>query len=202
MFINELHQRADQELKSGNIAEAILLYDRLIAEFPGNPDLHSDRGVAHLHQKNVTACFFDLDLAVNLQSDYAFRYACRAFAKNHFGDLEGAIVDYEKAVELDPDDAVAHNNLGLLFEQKGYKDEAQVRFDQADRLSKMEDQLYHVIEDIEDVKEPQNPEKQSATESQETKENESTLQGMKKVISSRTEFRNFIKFIKNGFRIK
>ena len=32
-------------------------------------------------------------------------------------DIQGAIADYEKAVELDPEDAITLNNLGLLEEQ-------------------------------------------------------------------------------------
>jgi tetratricopeptide (TPR) repeat protein len=40
------------------------------------------------------------------------------------GDIKGAIEDYEKTISLDPDDAIAYNNLGLLQEQLGYKEKS------------------------------------------------------------------------------
>ena len=46
-----------------------------------------------------------------------------------------AIADYEKAIELDPEDAVAQNSLGLLQEQLGYKQEAKKRFEIAHELT-------------------------------------------------------------------
>ncbi len=45
-----------------------------------------------------------------------------------------AMQDYRKAVELDPEDAVAHNNLGLLEEKVGYQLKADKRFEKADKL--------------------------------------------------------------------
>ena len=47
----------------------------------------------------------------------------------------GAIEDYEKAIELDPEDAVAFNNLGLVEEKLGRKEKAKDYFEKADSLS-------------------------------------------------------------------
>ncbi|MCE2777491.1 MAG: tetratricopeptide repeat protein [Algoriphagus sp.] len=49
--------------------------------------------------------------------------------------MAGAIADYEKAIELDPEDAVAYNNLGLVEEKMGRKEKAQQNFTKADALS-------------------------------------------------------------------
>ena len=40
------------------------------------------------------------------------------------GHLDGAIACYKKAIELDPKDAMAHNNLGIAHDGKGQVDEA------------------------------------------------------------------------------
>ena len=143
MFANKLHESAHEALKAQEIEKAISLYGEALKETPNHPDILSDRGVAYLHSNNKEKCFQDLNQALELQPEYSYRYACRAYAKNHFGDIDGAVLDYEKAVELDPKDAVAHNNLGMLLEQKGYMQKAKERFDRADKLSKMED---HAIE--------------------------------------------------------
>lgn len=42
-----------------------------------------------------------------------------AFAREHLGDVMGAIAAYSRAVEIDPDYDVAHFNLGGLFWNKG-----------------------------------------------------------------------------------
>ena len=54
--------------------------------------------------------------------------------KQACGDLRGAIEDYKRAVELDPEDAVTWNNLGLLEEQLGYQEQAKERYRVSDEL--------------------------------------------------------------------
>ena len=49
-------------------------------------------------------------------------------------DVDGAIADYKKALELDPEDAITLNNLGLLEEQYGMRKSAQEKFRRADTL--------------------------------------------------------------------
>ena len=115
MFANKEHEKAHVLFKDGKLKESILIFTKALVAAPNHLDILSDRGVAYLHLKEEQKCFDDLNLAIELQPEYGFRYACRAFAKRSFGDLEGAIVDYEKAVNLDPDDSIAHNNLGLLL---------------------------------------------------------------------------------------
>ncbi len=145
---------------------------------------------------------------MELQPEYAYRYACRAFAKNNFGDIEGAVKDYERAVELDPTDAVAHNNLGLLLEQRGYQKEANERFERADNLSKQEDNLLQTIDDLESDgsqttmnKIEEAKAEQANLENQEP-ENNSTSKELKKVFTSKKQFGEFLRFLKNGFKIK
>jgi len=45
-----------------------------------------------------------------------------------------AIEHYEKAIQLDPDDAIAQNNLGLVKENIGYASKAQVHFKRSNDL--------------------------------------------------------------------
>lgn len=199
MFVNKTHQEAHEALKKGQLDKAIELYSIALKNFPDDPNLVSDRGVAYIHKNDEVKCFIDLNRAVQLQPNYAFRYACRAFAFNHFKNIDAAIKDYERAIELDPDDSVAHNNLGLLLEQKGYRKEAEERFDRADKLSKMEDHLLDLMDEMEDTDEIIHEE---IDPSKQREKNIQTFKEMKKVFTSKKEFNDFIKFIKNGFKIK
>jgi len=114
---------------------------------------------------------------------------------------------------LDPEDAIAQNNLGLLLEEKGYKKQAEERFKRADRLSKMEDGLYGVINDLEKEDEPtdksekeqlpfQQLNQDSIEKERTTTEQMSRGVEFKKVFTSRSQLKEFLNFIKNGFKLK
>ncbi|MFK7785286.1 MAG: tetratricopeptide repeat protein [Crocinitomicaceae bacterium] len=204
MFANPTHEEADKLLKDGKVIEAIEVYTKALEINPDHPDIYSDRGVAHLHNMDKHSCFADLNKAIKLQPDYSFRYAAMAFAKNNFGDLDGAVADYEKAVELDPDDAVAQNNLGLLLEQQGYKQSAKALYDRADKLSEQEDHLLEVIDDL-DNQEADTAKESETQAHQSTKKQEeksSNSEEFKKIFTKKSQFREFIRFVKNGFKIK
>lgn len=208
MFANPTHEAAHELLKDGKVVEAIDSYTKALEISPNHPDIYSDRGVAYLHNMDKQKCFADLNKAIELQPNYSYRYAAMAFAKNNFGDLEGAVADYQKAVELDPDDAVAQNNLGLLLEQQGYKKTADEHFARADKLSKQEDHLLEVIDDLDqqkpDVKEKVEVEIPAPEEmiSEETETTSSNSEEFKKIFTKKSQFKEFIRFIKNGFKIK
>jgi tetratricopeptide (TPR) repeat protein len=204
MFLNAKHEKADQLLKKGELQKALELFNELIEELGENPILYSDRGVVFLHLNQREECLNDLSKAVQLQPDYSYRYACRAFAYSHFKLLDEAIVDYQKAVELDPEDAVAHNNLGMLLEQKGYKDEADRRFAVADKLAKAEDRLQEMMTELEQgnssdkSSEPENS--MHEDEAELTAEDTSAGHEFKKIFTSKKQFKEFVQFIKNGFK--
>lgn len=99
-----------------------------------DPDLIHDRAVALFNLGRQNEALLELDRALELQPDYSYRYASRAYMRNALKDIHGAISDYRKAIELDPEDAVALNNLGLLEEQLGYHEEARERYKVADEL--------------------------------------------------------------------
>jgi Flp pilus assembly protein TadD len=207
MFANPTHEAAEKLLKDGKVMEAITAYTKALEINPDHPDIYSDRGVAHLHNMDKEKCFADLNKAIELQPNYAYRYAAMAFAKNNFGDIDGAVADYQKAVDLDPDDAVAQNNLGLLLEQQGYKKSAQAHFERADKLSEQEDHLLEVIDDLDgkdsDSTEEVKTESPSAKEQTNDESDTSTnSEEFKKIFTQKSQFKEFIRFVKNGFKIK
>lgn len=206
MFANSTHEAAHKLLNDGKVIEAIEAYSKALEINPDNADIYSDRGVAHLHNMDKNNCFADLNKAMDLQPNYSYRYASRAFAKNNFGDLAGAVLDYEKAVELDPDDAVAQNNLGLLLEQQGYKKSAEARYARADKLSEQEDHLLEVIDDLDQDK-PEDklevePVELTETEEIQSEDSANNSEEFKKIFTKKSQFKEFISFIKNGFKIK
>ena len=62
-------------------------------------------------------------------------YFERGNAKLHKGDLDGALADYDKAIELNPDYVVAYNNRGFTKSKKGDLDGALADCDKAIELN-------------------------------------------------------------------
>ena len=54
--------------------------------------------------------------------------------KDRIKDYHGAIADYEQAIALDPEDAIAYNNKGLVEEKLGRMEKAKASFKRADAL--------------------------------------------------------------------
>jgi Flp pilus assembly protein TadD len=103
-----------------------------------NPQLYYERALAYLHNGDKQQCLNDLHTAASLEPENPFRFSSRAYVRDLMGDTAGAISDYEKCLELDAYDAVAHNNLGMLQEKLGWMEKAKKHFDTADTLAKDE----------------------------------------------------------------
>lgn len=209
MFANKMHEKGHDFLKSGELDKALECYKQALTEHPNNPDIYSDRGVVYLHKKQQVEAMKDFNKALELQPEYGFRYAARAYARDFFGDTEGAISDYERAIELDPEDAVSYNNLGMLQEKLGFNKKAKENFERADRLSKMENDLYRVMDELEQADEAETASNESKPEDHhmidpETirEQNISSYKEFSSIFTSKKQFKEFIRFIRNGFRIK
>ena len=122
--IEALYNRARALSKTGQLVESLDDFKRITIISPSNASHIGDYAVSlHLNNKNDEAAL-QFELALSLEPNNPYRYSSRAFFKDRMGDLEGAIEDYEKAVALDPEDAIALNNKGLVEEKLGYQDKA------------------------------------------------------------------------------
>lgn len=201
LFLNPEHQKAYQLLKNQSFQEALVLFDNLVYLFPEEANLYSDRGVLHIHLKNKLEALSDFDKAVELDKNYGYRYAARAYAKDFFGDTETALLDYEVAVKLDPEDAISINNLGLLQEKLGYQKKAKDNFQRADRLAKM-NEAYAELMETEQPSEFLNKQAEPIYTNEESSTKKSISSEFAKIFISRKQFLDFLKFVKKGGKIE
>jgi len=103
-------------LKSGDTAEALELLLRLSREAPDTPNVFTNLGLAHFQLQHA-------DLAEQAFAQALARNADDAIAHNHLGILkrrqgqfQDALLEYQRAIEIDADYARAHLNLGILFD--------------------------------------------------------------------------------------
>ncbi len=203
MFISKEHELAYKLLQNTDYENAVRKYSDCIKANPNAPELYSERGVAYIHLKEKDKSLADFDKSVELQPDYAYRYASRGHAKDFFGDIDGAIFDYETAAELDPNDAIVYNNLGLLLEKKGNMMTAKQHYDRSDELRKQEENLQQIVEDIERGPLDDAEIQSNITGSvEEISDEKSTSGELKKIFTEKNQWKEFLRFIKNGFRIK
>lgn len=131
----EMRRQAEAHYEAQRWTEAEPLFDTLSRELQPDGNLLHDRAVCLFQLGRKTESLDLLDRAATLEPDNPYRYASRAWIRAAMKDVDGAIEDYRKALDLDPDDAITLNNLGLLEEQYGMRKAAQERFRRADTLS-------------------------------------------------------------------
>ena len=148
---------------------------------------------------------FDFNKLIEIDSKNAFYYSCRAFAKARTKDKKGAVADYEIAIELDPDNPITYNNMGLVQEEIGYMKQAKKSFEQSDDLRKKEEanKVINLKSDQDSKKEVENRLENSKKIIESNDDVEKTKSQLaKSIFTDKSTFREFIDFIKNGFKLK
>lgn len=213
MNLQEQVTKAKIAIQEQNFDEAIELLTIAIQEHPNDANLYSERGVAHFHAKHNLKSLADMDKAVELEPNNSYRYSSRAFVKGACRMTDEAIADYEKCIELDPEDSIAYNNLGLLQEQLGWQKQAVDNFEKADTLEGvLKDRKIDISEPetIKEEKAEKEPIKTTLPKEDKTnntiedaEEVEATkMEIAKSVFTQKRVFKEFIGFIKNGFKLK
>ncbi|MCT4580389.1 MAG: tetratricopeptide repeat protein [Flavobacteriales bacterium] len=209
MNLQEQITKAKIAIQEQQFDQAIDLLTAALAVYPDNPNLYSERGVAHFHAKHNLKALADMDKAVELEPLNSYRYSSRAFVKGACRMTQEAIADYEKCIELDPEDSIAYNNLGLLQEQLGWQKQAEDNFDKADTLEGvLKDRKIAIPESEQKTAEDKTQErtKESAKAEKSIEDVEeitpTKMEVAKAVFTQKSVFKEFIEFIKNGFKLK
>lgn len=188
--------KARKYYSDGKYQDAIYWYTMAISVDDKDAELYSERGVAFFHIGKLAESLQDMNQARDLEPNNPYRYASRAYIRDAMGDVEGAVKDYRQAIFLDPEDAVAHNNLGLLEEKLGRKGNAQALFDLADKLAK-DDPAFGISGSSTSVhSRPVNLQREIDKE----KKSRSLWREAAAVFRSRQTFSEFITFVRKGFK--
>jgi tetratricopeptide (TPR) repeat protein len=177
--------------KENDFRSAIEHFTNAISDDESNVEYYAERAVAYLNSGQFDLSLFDMNRCVEFEPNNSYRYSCRAFLKAKMGDPDGAIIDYEIAVKLDPEDAIAYNNLGLAQEQKGYRDKAARSFERSNQLIGYD---------------PNKKRTETASSAKQAAERDGgTSSGSRvawNVLTKKESFKDFLRFIRNGFKLK
>ncbi len=186
-------RKAVKHYAAGHFEKALYWYTMAITLDENDADLFSERGVTHYHLGNLKAALSDMDRARDLEPNNPYRYSSRAYIRDAMGDLEGAVKDYQQTIFLDSEDAIAHNNLGLLEEKLGRHSAAKALFNLADQLA---DGGEKNTKPLETVQKPVNIQK-LVNQSRQAK---SIWREARNVFTTRAAFADFITFVRKGFK--
>ena len=200
MTPTELRERAEAQYQSGEWAPALTAFDALLEQGIRDGNLIHDRAVCLFQLGRKKEALEQLDAAVALEPDNPYRYSSRAWIRAALKDVDGAIADYRKALDLDPDDAITLNNLGLLEEQYGMRKAAQEKFKRADTLM-------GILKDagVDPAAAEPAPAASSTDEASEAPSDTTGPSGsmwgeVKAVFTTSERRREFFRFLKNGLR--
>lgn len=185
--------QGQQKYAEKDFSAAVDLFTKAI-EKEENPYIYYERALSYLHLRQAQASLTDLNTACSLQPENPFRYSSRAYVKEIVGDLTGAKADYEKCLELDPNDAVALNNLGLLEEKMGRKEQAKKLVKRADKLAEADAYLKKQKTQAANSQHP------LPTEEQPTPGLKAYWDMFKETFSNKERFNEFLTFVKKGLK--
>jgi Flp pilus assembly protein TadD len=109
-------QTALQLMKDGKRDEARAAFDGLAHDFPQLSGPLSDLGVLQAHDKQYDAAIASFASAVSANARNGFAWGWLGVLHRERGAYAQAEQAYRKAIEARPDDAVAHFNLGILYD--------------------------------------------------------------------------------------
>ena len=185
----DMRLQAESHYEAQEWADAERLFHALSKQMEPDGNFLHDRAVCLFQLGRKTEALNLLDRAVDLEPETGYRYASRAWMRAAMKDVDGAIEDYRKAIEIDPEHAITLNNLGLLEEQYGMRKAAQERFRRADTLSGILREAGVNPPGTDEDPGPQENEKSNVwTE-------------IKTVFTDAERRREFLNFIKNGMRL-
>ena len=180
-------EQAKDKVTEKDFDQALNLFNQALEINTKGKEALYERGVLYTNLSQLELALFDFNKLIEIENDNSFYYACRAYVKTELKDISGAIADYEITLKFNPDDALTLNNLGLLQEQLGFKSQAEKSFTKSNNVLGY------------------NPERKrsKSNKNNSNKSDSPTSKAVfKSVLTSKKGFKEFINFIKNGFKIK
>ncbi|XP_025333179.1 RNA polymerase II-associated protein 3 [Canis lupus dingo] len=136
-----LKEKGNKYFKQGKYDEAIECYTKGMDADPYNPVLPTNRASAYFRLKKFAVAESDCNLAIALNRSYTKAYTRRGAARFALQKLEDAKKDYEKVLELEPNNFEATNELrkinqALTSKENLYPKEADTMIKSTEREEK------------------------------------------------------------------
>lgn len=132
-YVNAIGNKGLLLLNAGQLDEALKLFDHAIALESETSVFYFNRGLAYAGLGKDQEAISDFTRAIQLEENAKF-YLERGRVRYFSGDPVGAFKDFEKSLQLDPNDPATQFLLGEMSFQQGNLDAALKYYDQAIKL--------------------------------------------------------------------
>ncbi|XP_007516279.1 RNA polymerase II-associated protein 3 [Erinaceus europaeus] len=117
-----LKEKGNKYFKQGKYDEAVECYTKGMTADPYNPVLPTNRASAYFRLKKFAVAESDCNLAIALNRSYTKAYSRRGATRFALEKLEDAKKDYEKVLELEPNNFEATNELRKINQALTFKE--------------------------------------------------------------------------------
>ena len=125
-------EEARKYLAEGKAGEAKALFEELGRQYPNEADVHLFLGITQLRLRNPEGAVAAIKRAVGENPNHAQARTLLGWIELEVrGDLEAAIKEYQKVIELRPELAEAYSNLAAAQRKKGEFSRALENLDEA-----------------------------------------------------------------------
>lgn len=118
-------EEARKNLAQGRAAEARAIFEKLLQEYPREADLHLFLGMSLLRLREPHSAVVAIKRAIALDPDHIEARTLLGFVEMEVrGDLDAAIQEYKKVIELRPELPQAYSNLAVAQKKRGELEQA------------------------------------------------------------------------------
>ena len=113
-------QEARKDLAAGKVGEAKALFEQLGKQYPNEADIHLFLGITQLRLHNPDGAVLAIKKALDVNPNHVDARTLLGWIELEVrGDLDAAIKEYQKVIELRPELAEAYSNLAAAQKKKG-----------------------------------------------------------------------------------
>jgi tetratricopeptide (TPR) repeat protein len=116
------------------LAEAVKIYDQLIAKSPQSGQLYTQRAMARWARGDQQRALADFNRAIELGYKAAHAFSSRGIFHAAVGNVDAALADFARAIEIDPRDEVSYINRAAIHMSQSEFDRALADYSAAVRL--------------------------------------------------------------------
>jgi tetratricopeptide (TPR) repeat protein len=114
-----------KDLRQGKAAEAKAGFEELIRQYPNEADLHLFLGLSLLRLRDPQAAILAIKRAIGINPNHSEAHTLLGYVELEVrGDVDAAIKEYQKVIELRPNVPQAYSNLAVAQKKKGQLDAA------------------------------------------------------------------------------
>ena len=114
----DAYDEGRKALSEKNRGEALALANKALDLYADEAHFHALRGDIRLVDDKFDMAITNYNRAVTRRGDFFYYHLQRGLAKNELGQIDGAVIDLNRSIELLPT-APAHFTLGSIAEKRG-----------------------------------------------------------------------------------